>query len=87
MPSTSLRSQNARCCRPDVGSLARPTRGWLRHSLRFDVVARGRAMALNRLCEPRPELGVLRPLETVVMPKIANEVSHDHLWRAVDVGG
>jgi len=65
-----------------------PADAWMagRNTLRFDVVALVRAMAFNRLCEPRPELGVLHQLEAVVMPKIANEVSRDHLRCGVDVG-
>lgn len=44
-----------------------------------------RAMASNRLCKPETEPGVLRRLETVVMPQMRNEASHDHLRRVLDV--
>ncbi len=57
----------------------------LRSSRRaFDAPALVRAMVFNRLCEPESKLGVLRWLETVVMPAFPSLVTHDHLLRTMD---
>ena len=51
---------------------------------RFDATAMVRAMVFNRLCEPESKLGVLRWLDTVAIPEHPEQVSHDHLLRAMD---
>lgn len=58
----------------------------LRSSRRaFDAEGLIRMMVFNRLCDPESKLGVLRWLETVVMPGVDTaEVSHQHLLRAMD---
>lgn len=57
----------------------------LRSSRRqFDAVALIRAMVFNRLCEPESKLGVLRWLDTVAIPQMPAEVSHDQLLWAMD---
>lgn len=44
-----------------------------------------RVMVLNRLCEPSSKLGVLRWLETTLVPGVAAEsVTHDRLLAAMD---
>lgn len=44
-----------------------------------------RVMVFNRLCEPSSKLGVLRWLETAIVPGVAAEsVSHDRLLAAMD---
>lgn len=55
MPSTSRRGQNAGVAR--VGFICRSARGWLRNNGWFDVEAPVWAMAFNRLCKQRSELG------------------------------
>ncbi|MEO8011364.1 MAG: IS1634 family transposase [Dokdonella sp.] len=57
----------------------------LRSSRRqFDAQALVRAMVFNRLCDPESKLGVLRWLDTVAMPGLAQTISHDQLLRAMD---
>jgi hypothetical protein len=57
----------------------------LRSSRRqFDAEALIRTMAFNRLCDPESKLGVLRWLETVVIPKGPKNPNHDQLLRAMD---
>ena len=54
-----------------------------RHSI--DVEAQIRVMVFNRLCDPESKLGVLRWLETVVVPGIdAESITHQHLLRSMD---
>lgn len=56
------------------------------HSSRrsFDAEAMVRAMVFNRLCAPDSKLGCLEWLETAAIPDIPDEISHDHLLRAMD---
>lgn len=57
----------------------------LRSSRRqFDAEVLLRVMVFNRLCDPQSKLGVLRWLETVSMPGVAEAVDHDQLLRAMD---
>ncbi len=58
----------------------------LRSSRRgFDAEALLRVMVFNRLCDPDCKLGVLRWLETVVMPGMeTEEITHQQLLRAMD---
>ena len=51
---------------------------------KIDVEALIRAMVFNRLCAPDSKLGCLRWLETVAMPAMPGEVTHQHLLRAMD---
>lgn len=51
---------------------------------KIDVEALVRAMVFNRLCAPDSKLGCLRWLETVAMPAMPGEVTHQHLLRAMD---
>lgn len=51
---------------------------------KIDVEALIRAMVFNRLCAPDSKLGCLRWLETVAMPDMPGEVTHQHLLRAMD---
>lgn len=51
----------------------------------FDAEALVRAMVFNRLCDPDSKLGVLRWLETVAIPGMPQDVSHDHLLRTMDL--
>ncbi len=50
----------------------------------IDVEALVRAMVFNRLCAPDSKLGCLRWLETVAMPAVPAEITHQHLLRAMD---
>ncbi|MCE6949495.1 IS1634 family transposase [Cereibacter sphaeroides] len=50
----------------------------------LDVEALVRAMVFNRLCAPDSKLGCLRWLETVAMPSMPDEITHQHLLRAMD---
>jgi hypothetical protein len=50
----------------------------------IDVEALVRAMVFNRLCAPDSKLGCLRWLETVAMPDMPTEITHQHLLRAMD---
>jgi len=50
----------------------------------IDVEALVRAMVFNRLCDPASKLGCLRWLETVAMPAMPEDVTHQHLLRAMD---
>ena len=43
-----------------------------------------RAMVFNRLCAPDSKLGCLRWLETVAMPAMPEDITHQHLLRAMD---
>jgi hypothetical protein len=53
---------------------------------RFDAEALVRVMVFNRLCDPDSKLGVLRWLETVVIPGVQTQgITHQHLLRAMDV--
>ena len=64
---------------------AKVIRRALRSSRRnFDVEAAVRAMVFNRLCAPDSKLGCLDWLETVSIPDIPADLSHDHLLRAMD---
>jgi hypothetical protein len=61
----------------------------LRRALRsshrqFDAELLVRTMVFNRLCDPTSKLGVLRWLETVSMPGLGEEITHDQLLRAMD---
>lgn len=57
----------------------RPTR----HAIDVEPVIR--VMVLNRLCDPEPKLGVLRWVQTVMLPgKMAESIDHQHLLRAMD---
>ncbi|WP_421621132.1 IS1634 family transposase [Alkalilimnicola ehrlichii] len=58
----------------------------LRSSRRgFDAEALLRVMIFNRLCDPDSKLGVLRWLETVVMPGMDTKgITHQQLLRAMD---
>jgi len=51
---------------------------------KLDVEALVRAMVFNRLCDPESKLGCLRWLETVAMPAMPENVTHQHLLRAMD---
>ena len=51
---------------------------------KIDVEALIRALVFNRLCAPDSKLGCLRWLETVAMPDMPGEVTHQHLLRAMD---
>ena len=51
---------------------------------KLDVEALVRAMVFNRLCDPSSKLGCLRWLETVAMPAMPEDVTHQHLLRAMD---
>ena len=54
-----------------------------RHSI--DIEALIRVMVFNRLCDPESKLGVLRWLDTVVMPGVEMEsITHQHLLRSMD---
>lgn len=50
----------------------------------IDAEALIRAMVFNRLCAPNSKLGCLRWLETVAMPAMPKEITHQHLMRAMD---
>lgn len=50
----------------------------------IDAEALIRAMVFNRLCAPDSKLGCLRWLETVAMPAMPREITHQHLLRAMD---
>lgn len=50
----------------------------------IDAEALIRAMVFNRLCAPDSKLGCLRWLETVALPAMPANVSHQHLLRAMD---
>lgn len=50
----------------------------------IDAEALIRAMVFNRLCAPDSKLGCLRWLETVALPAMPGNVSHQHLLRAMD---
>jgi hypothetical protein len=50
----------------------------------FDAEALIRAMVFNRLCEPDSKLGCLRWLETVAIPAMPDNVTHQQLLRAMD---
>jgi len=57
----------------------------LRSSRReIDAEALIRAMVFNRLCDPTSKLGCLRWLDTVAMPAMPEDVTHQHLLRAMD---
>ena len=57
----------------------------LRSSRReFDAEALIRAMVFNRLCAPDSKLGCLRWLETVAMPAMPEDITHQQLLRAMD---
>ena len=58
----------------------------LRSSRRqFDAEALIRVMVLNRLCDPESKLGVLRWLETVIVPGLdTSTIQHQQLLRAMD---
>jgi hypothetical protein len=57
----------------------------LRSSRRsFNAEPMIRAMVFNRLCAPDSKLGCLEWLETVSIPNMPSEISHDHLLRAMD---
>ncbi len=57
----------------------------LRSSRReFDAEALIKAMVFNRLCAPHSKLGCLRWLETVAMPAMPEDVTHQQLLRAMD---
>ena len=43
-----------------------------------------RAMVFNRLCDPTSKLGCLRWLDTVAIPAMPEDVTHQHLLRAMD---
>jgi transposase len=51
---------------------------------KLDVEALVRAMVFNRLCDPASKLGCLRWLDTVAMPAMPEEITHQHLLRAMD---
>lgn len=50
----------------------------------IDAEALIRAMVFNRLCAPDSKLGCLRWLETVAMPAMPKEITHQQLLRAMD---
>lgn len=51
----------------------------------IEVEALLRVMVFNRLCDPNSKLGVLRWLESVIMPGLETEqISHQQLLRAMD---
>ncbi len=57
----------------------------LRSSRReFDAEALIRAMVFNRLCAPHSKLGCLRWLDTVAMPAMPEDITHQQLLRAMD---
>ncbi len=57
----------------------------LRSSRReFDAEALIRAMVFNRLCAPDSKLGCLRWLDTVAMPAMPEDITHQQLLRAMD---
>ena len=54
-----------------------------RHTI--DIESCIRAMVFNRLCDPDSKLGVLRWLETVVMPGIPDQgITHQQILRSMD---
>ena len=60
-------------------------RAALRSSRRsFDAEALVRAMVFNRLCAPDSKLGCLDWLQTVAIPGMPEEVTHDQLLRTMD---
>lgn len=60
-------------------------RASLRSSRRaFDAEALVRAMVFNRLCAPDSKLGCLEWLQTVAVPGMPAEVTHDQLLRTMD---
>lgn len=60
-------------------------RAALRSSRRsFDAEAMVRAMVFNRLCAPDSKLGCLDWLQTVAIPGMPEEVTHDQLLRTMD---
>jgi len=68
----------------DLG-LDRALSAALRSSRRkTDVEALIRAMVFNRLCAPDSKLGCLEWLETVAMPAVPEQVTHQQLLRAMD---
>lgn len=50
----------------------------------FDAETLLRVMVLNRLCNPQSKLGVLRWLETVVLPRLGKPPTHTQLLRTMD---
>jgi transposase len=61
-------------------------RGLVRSDAALDVESLTRVMVLNRLCDARSKLGVLRWLEGVWIPGVdRDEVTHQRLLRAMDV--
>ncbi|MBK7144354.1 MAG: IS1634 family transposase [Xanthomonadales bacterium] len=57
----------------------------LRSSRRaFDAEAMVRAMVFNRLCAPDSKLGCLEWLETVSIPGMPEDITHDQLLRTMD---
>jgi hypothetical protein len=50
----------------------------------IDAEALIRAMVFNRLCDPTSKLGCLRWLDTVAIPAMPEDVTHQHLLRAMD---
>ena len=64
---------------------AEAVRAALRSSRRsFDAEALVRAMVFNRLCAPDSKLGCLDWLQTVAIPGMPEEVTHDQLLRTMD---
>lgn len=53
-----------------------------RRSIDVEVIIR--TLVFNRLANPDSKLGVLRWLEDVAMPQIPDDISHNHLLRAMD---
>lgn len=57
----------------------------LRSSRRsFDAEALVRAMVFNRMCAPDSKLGCLEWLQTVAIPNMPEQVTHDQLLRTMD---
>lgn len=68
----------------DLG-LGEAIRRALRSSRRaFDAEALVRAMVFNRLCAPDSKLGCLGWLETVSIPGMPTDITHDQLLRTMD---
>jgi transposase len=57
----------------------------LRNRRQFDAERLLRVMVFNRLCDPESKLGILRWLESTLVPEVAAEsVTHQHLLRTMD---
>ena len=57
----------------------------LRSRRQFDAERLLRVMVFNRLCDPESKLGIMRWLESTLVPEVsADSVNHQHLLRTMD---